>query len=74
LAASVALMLGACWYLSNGFAPGMRSQQPTAAPSAPGMLQGSGADGAHDPRLKKIEEEKTNGNTGGAKIDMGKIE
>src|SRR5262245_44668066 len=29
LAASVALMLGTCWYMSNGFQPGT---QPTATP------------------------------------------
>ena len=71
LAASVALMLGTCWYLSNGFAPGSR---PVGAPNqgdAPGMLPGGGA---HDEQgvLPKVREIKAT--EGAPKIDMDKFE
>ena len=73
LAASVALMLGTCWYMSNGFQPGER---PTVAPpqSGPGLFQDSGASGSGHPTFEKIHEDKATGNTGTPKVDMGKIE
>jgi len=36
LAASIALLIGICWYFSNGFEPGERNSKPT--PAAPGLL------------------------------------
>ena len=74
LAASVALMLGTCWYLSNGYQPGERP-----GPGAPVngqrtlMLPGSGADGSTHPPLQKIEENKATEN-GGNKMDKDKFE
>lgn len=71
LVASVALMLGTCWYLSNGFAPGER---PVSAPNrgdAPGMLHKGGAQ-PHEgvlPELRKIRATE-----GAPKIDMDKFE
>src|SRR5262249_44048814 len=41
LAASVALLLGTCWTLSNGFQAGERPAGPSPAPSAPGMNMNS---------------------------------
>src|SRR5215213_8749196 len=43
LAASVALMLGTCWYLSNGFQPGSRPGVGPNQGDAPGMLDKGGA-------------------------------
>lgn len=71
LAASVALALGACWFLSNGFEPNERPGQQ-GAPVVPKLLQGSGADGTDDIRLKKIGEDKAKTDEGATKIDMSK--
>jgi hypothetical protein len=73
LAASVALMLGTCWYLSNGFAPGSRPGQGTPNPATP-MLPDSGADADKHPPLKTLEEDKAKGNVGGTKMDLDKFE
>jgi hypothetical protein len=73
LAASVALMLGTCWYLSNGYQPGSRPVQGTPTPPVPGsgVFNGSGAnDQGVLPEVKKIKAEER----GGPKIDMGKFE
>ena len=74
LAASVALMFGTCWYLSEGFQPGER---PGPAGPANGprnlMLPASGASGDQHLPLQKIEENKARGN-GGNRIDMDKFE
>ena len=74
LAASVALMFGTCWYLSNGFQPG---EPPIRGTPVNGprifMLPGGDADGGTHPPLQKIEENKARGN-GGDKIDTGKFE
>ena len=49
LVASVALALGGCWVLSNGFLPGNMTQ---SAPTAPGILQHGGSDGKdHEPLI-----------------------
>jgi len=72
LAASVALLLGTCWTLSNGFQPGERPGQAPVAPGLPGLLPDSGASGIDDPRLKKLGEDKAKGNNDGPKIDMSK--
>lgn len=69
LAASVALMLGTCWYMSDGFQPGARpATNPN--PGGPGMLQKGGA---NDPAVLK-EVEKIKATEGGPKIDMDKFE
>jgi hypothetical protein len=74
LAVSVALMLGTCWYLSNGFDPVGR---PGGAPSqngGPGLLKnGEAAPPPVVNPLDTIKENKAKGNTGGG-FDMGKIE
>ncbi len=71
LAASVALALGATWFLSNGFEPGERgSSAPTQNNGL--MLPQGGASGQNDLRLKEIERNKLKGD--GPKIDMGKFE
>jgi hypothetical protein len=72
LAASVALVLGTCWYLSNGLAPGPR---PTVAPipSGPGRLGDSDAKGIKGGVLDKLNEDKAKGNVP-PKFDMEKIE
>ena len=41
LAASVALLIGICWYFSNGSQPGERALKP--APSSPGILDDGSA-------------------------------
>jgi hypothetical protein len=63
LAASVALVIGASWFLSNGF-QGTRGGNAPAPNGGPGMLQESGADGKNDPRLKVIENDKMKQNNG----------
>jgi hypothetical protein len=73
LAASVALLLGTCWALSNGFQPGERPGQPTPAVPGSNLLQHGSADGNKFEPLKKIGEDKAKG-TGAPKIDMGKFE
>ncbi|QJW99371.1 hypothetical protein [Frigoriglobus tundricola] len=72
LAASVALMLGTCWYLSNGFEPGTRQGAPASNPALPNMLNGSDADGNKHLPLKTIEQDKVKEH--GPKIDMEKFE
>lgn len=74
LAASVALMFGTCWCLSDGFQPGERPGQGAPANGPRNlMLPGSGGDGHSHPPLQKIEEDKARGN-GVNKIDMDKFE
>jgi hypothetical protein len=72
LAASVALMLGTCWYLSNGFQPG--SRPVVAPPGKSGLLPESGAGGPKGGVLDTIQENKAKGDHDGPKIDMGKFE
>jgi|GEM_PF-2452339 len=65
LAASVALALGACWYLSNGFQPTARPAHETNTPGMPELLQNGNADGNNSEVLKGVQEHKaksTNGN------------
>jgi hypothetical protein len=70
LAASVALLLGTCWYLSNGFAPGLRSGSDAPNPGAPKMLLDGGAnDTGVLPEVEKIKAIE-----GAPKIDMDKFE
>ena len=71
LAASVALMLGTCWYLSNGLAPGSRPVSTPNQGNVPGMLPGSGAHD-EDGVLPKVREIKAI--EGAPKIDMDKFE
>ncbi len=71
LAASVALLLGTGWLLTNGYEPGTRPAGcPTPAISGPGMLSGGSADGDKHLPLKKMGEDKAKGNDGGIKIDL----
>ena len=70
LAASVALALGATWYLSNGFQPGSRSTGPAPASKSFGILPHGTADGTDHAPLKKIEQDKAKGDNGGIKIDL----
>ena len=70
LAASVALMLGTCWYLSNGFAPGAR---PAVAPNqggVPGMPPGGANDTGVLPEVQKIKAIEN----GPPKMDVDKFE
>lgn len=68
LAASVALMLGTCWYLSNGVQPGTRPA-PAPKPNGPGLFEA----GANDTGvLPQIEKNKAIGAP--PKIDMGEID
>jgi hypothetical protein len=53
LAVSVALLLGTCWYLSNGFQPGNRSGPTT--PAGGGMI--GGAEGSKPKALETIRED-----------------
>lgn len=74
LAASVALLLGTCWYLSNGFQPTASPGPAPSLPSTPKMLPVGGADGKNDPRLLKISEDNAKEPpVAPPKIDMGKI-
>lgn len=68
LAASVAIALGGCWALSNGFLPGSATQ---GIPTTPGILQRGGADGDGHPTLKTIEKIRTLENNGGANDNGG---
>jgi hypothetical protein len=68
LAASVALMLGTCWYLSDGAAPGPRPA-PGPTSSGPALLSGATADGDSHQPLKVIRKDKATGDLGPA-IDM----
>lgn len=71
LAASVALMLGTCWYLSNGFQPGARPGQGNPnTPTGPGIF--TNTDANDKGVLKGVQKAKTDAN--GGKMDMGKFE
>ena len=71
LAASVALLLGTCWWLSNGYQPGERSGPGRAdGPAGPPMLHKSGAS---EPKvLETIREDKAK-NGGDPKAGVPKI-
>ncbi len=72
LAASVALVLGATWYLSDGFQPGTRPTGNAPAIHGPGMLNDSDAKGTKGGVLDKTNEIKGKDN-GGAfkpKVDL----
>lgn len=71
LAASVALALGATWFLSNGFEPAARQGNAPAQGTGP-MLPGGSASGQDDLRLKEIENNKLKGDA--PKMDPGKFE
>ena len=75
LAASVALLLGTGWLMTNGYEPGTRSIGcPVPATNGPGMLPGSGADGDTHLPLKKMGEDKAKSGDGGTKFDLNKGE
>ena len=77
LAASVALMFGTCWYLSDGFQPGERPGQGTPVPAGPRLLPHGGASGTDHETLQKLQENKAkanDGNGGGDKMDKDKFE
>ncbi len=62
LAASVALFLGTCWYLSNGFQPGER---PPLSPVTNGVSPSIKDTNASNPDvLKKLREDKATGGNG----------
>jgi hypothetical protein len=68
LAASVALMLGTCWYLSSGYTPGQRGPRQ-AAPTGPSLFDGSDAnDKGVLPQIQKNKAEDP------PKMDPGKFE
>ena len=74
LAASVALMLGTCWYMSDGFQPG---EGPVIAPpqNGPGLLNDGRGDGKEHLPLQTIKEDRAKGSLGGPpKMDMGQFE
>jgi hypothetical protein len=69
LAASVALLLGTCWYMSSGFNPGERPA-PVPATNGGGMLDDSGAKGGKGDSLEGIHKNKLNdGNAAPVKPD-----
>ncbi len=74
LAASVVLLLGTCWYLSNGFQPG-RSPGAGAPnlPPVPKLLPRSLSDGDKHPPLQEMEKDKAKG-VGAPRIDLSKSE
>jgi hypothetical protein len=54
LAASIALLIGICWYFSNGFQPTERPHKST--PAAPGILnEGSAKTPDEFKKTKKVE-------------------
>jgi hypothetical protein len=61
LAVSIALLLGGCWALSNGFQAGSRPAARSGGPDGPGVLENGKAKG-HDPlgtiRKNKAEDAK----------------
>jgi hypothetical protein len=71
LAASVAILLGTCWWLSNGFQPGERGPgAPAVGPTGPPMLDKSRAS---DPdALKELRKDKAL--NGDPKAGIPKIE
>lgn len=71
LAASVALMLGTCWYMSDGFRSGPRAV-PEPNPSGSGLFNDSDAKGTKGGVLDTINKNKANDN--GDKMDLGKFE
>ena len=74
LAASVALLLGTGWLLTDGLPPaGHLAPGPAANTPGNGFLPGSSADGKDHAPLKKMDEDKAKGN-GGIKVDVGGIE
>jgi hypothetical protein len=56
LAVSVALLLGGCWVLSNGFQAGTRSVSKPSAPDGQGVLKPGSAEGAEP--LKTMQKDK----------------
>jgi hypothetical protein len=70
LAASVALALGTCWFLSNGFQPGEGSGQPVVPGNGTKMLPDGGAQGGKGDALDQMNKNKTD--DGAPKIDMSK--
>lgn len=63
LAASVALLLGACWVLSNGFQPGDPSGGSATRPG-PGIDLNKGT-AADPPALKELRNDKAKNGPGG---------
>jgi hypothetical protein len=63
LAVSVALMLGTCWYLSNGFEPSGRPGAPTQN-GGPGLLKDSEASPQPGSPLNTMKENKAKENNG----------
>jgi hypothetical protein len=60
LAASVALLIGTCWTLSNGFQP---SDRPNSSNGSNGSINGNSLSASDPPVLKEIRKEKAiNGN------------
>jgi hypothetical protein len=70
LAASVALLLGTGWFLSNGFQPGERPAPSAPTNSTPGMLGGGTA--GNPEALKNLREDKAK--NGDPKTVIPKVE
>jgi hypothetical protein len=71
LAASVALLLGTCWYLSNGFQPTERPRTgPSNTPSGPGLFEKGTA--GNPAALEELRKDNATGGNGivRPKIDL----
>ena len=64
LAASVALLLGTCWMLSNGFQPVERTNGTVPTNTTANPMSQFTADGDKHEPLEKIEENKAKANGG----------
>jgi hypothetical protein len=62
LAASVVLLLGTCWYLSNGFQPGERPSLDAPSSGIHPSIRGAGA--GNPDVLKELREDKAKGGNG----------
>jgi hypothetical protein len=61
LAVSIVVLLGSCWWLSNGFQPGARTGPVNSAPKVFGVLPDAGAENpATLQELRKDKAEKGN--------------
>jgi hypothetical protein len=74
LAASVALMLGTCWYLSNDLQPGGTPSGNTPRQTGTRYLPESGATGGKNDVLDQLNKNKAKENGNGVKIDPANIE
>lgn len=72
LAASVALLLGTAFYMSDGYAPTAQPVAKPAATGAPSLFNGSDAKAPQGGILDTISKDKANG--GAPKVDPSQFE